>query len=167
MSANTTQPAGMELPNMKELEAKYLQQRDAYDALIQDIEGKDLKQQIGTIADLNLEISDTLSKMMSLLDVSKAETEDIVFYRQKLEERLLKFQNDYNLLRSNRDEMETLRRIREYEEVKANTSLNLYLIGFALLCVVLVFVMFVFGRYRSSEPIYAIPSAATTMPAFT
>ena len=167
MSANTTDPAGMEIPNMKELEAKYLEQLDAYNTLIQTAMDGNPKEHIGDIQDLNVQISDTLSKMMAILDVSKQQTGDIVFYRKKLEERLLKLQTDYNLLKVNHDEMETLRRIREYEEVKANTSLNLYMIGFALLCVVLLFVMFIFGRYRSIEPTYAMPSATTMMPALT
>lgn len=167
MSANTTQPAGMEIPNMNVLEQQYLSQREEYNKLIDNAMERGAREYITKIQDLNSSMSETIAKMMAALDSTKINPEDIVFYRKQLEERLLRIQNDYNLLKSNTDEMETLRRIRQYEETKANTSINLYMIGLALLSIVLILVIFVFGRYRSSEATYAMPSAATTMPAFT
>jgi hypothetical protein len=167
MSANTTQPPGMELPNMRELESTYANQRDEYNTLINDAIERGARESITAIQDLNVAMSETLAKMMAILDTTTQQTNDIVFYRTKLEEQLLQIQRDYNLLKSNTDEIETLRRIRQYEETKATTSLNLYMIGLALLCIVLVFVIFVFGRYRSVDATYAIPSPATMMPALT
>lgn len=166
MSANATQPAGMEIANMAELESQYDSQREEYNQLIDEAMERGARESIAKIQDLNTGMSETVGKMMTLLETTNVNPEDIVFYRNKLEEQLLRIQNDQNLLKSSKDEIETLRRIRQYEATKANTSLNLYMIALALLSIILVFVIFAFGRYRSVEPTYAIPSAAAIIPTF-
>lgn len=167
MSANETQPTGMELPDMNALEQRYLAQREQYNTLVETAMDRGARDVIGQIQDLNTAMSETLAKMIAALETTKANPDDINVYRRKLEERLMRIQNDYTLLKSNTDEMETLRRIRQYEESKANTSLNLYMFGLALLCFVLLLVIFAFGRHRSAEPTAAMPSAANMMPTFT
>ena len=137
---------------MEELKARYQQQRARYEALVgQALTTNDPRvraQLFPLIRDANLRLSATLDEMLRMLTNVGKETANIQMYRDELMTTLRRIQKDYNGLIQGTDQMETLRRIREYEDSKYTSSLHMYLIGILVMALALIVVL-LFRGYKS------------------
>lgn len=148
---------------MNQLESDYAKLEQEYRGLVDgalQLQGSDaLNASVAQITEKNQQLSSVLDKMLSVLASVKQEGSNLNEYKDELVRRLQKIQTDYNNLKNNTDRLETLRRIREYEYSKTHTSLNWYMLGFFVVCAVLLICLFVFGRQPIREAAYAIPTA--------
>jgi len=153
----------MEVTNIQNLQNEYARLEEEYARLADDAlnatSADVLNPIVETIKSTNQSIRAVLDQMLTVLAQMKEETPDISVYSDELVKRLGQIQNDYNNLKSNTDKLETLRRIRAYEESKATGSLNWYLLGFLVLCGILVVFILIFGRQRSADATYAMPTS--------
>ncbi len=139
---------------METLRVRYDGQLREYDGLIAKGDVSNLPR----IRQLNVAIGKTLDQMITQLTFLKKSTPSIQKERDELMKQLHKIQTDYNELASNRDELETLRRIRMEESTEANRMLYMYLLAFFGACVVLVLVLFFMSqRKESTAPIASTP----------
>ena len=90
---------------------------------------------------------------------------DLATQRDALVEKLRRIQRDYNGLLVNTDKVETLRRIRGFQEEDWKGKLKLYIIFFAILAGVM-FLFVLFKRQRAESANIA-PMSATSMPPLT
>ena len=152
----------MEVQDIKSLEAEYTRLDTLYRKLAQDALNVDDKTSIITqIKSVNQQLAGVLDKMLMAVAQVKQDGSKITEYKDELVRRLRTIRSDYDNLRKNTDQLETLRRIREYEQSKASGSLNWYLLGFFVLCGVLVLFMFIFGRQASFDASAAMPASPT------
>jgi hypothetical protein len=87
--------------------------------------------------------------------------------RDELIEKLRRIQRDYNGLLVNTDKMETLRRIRGFQEQDWKSTLQMYFIFFSLLAGVL-FLVLLFKRPRQiAESTNIAPTSAISTPPLT
>ena len=123
---------------MDVLRVKYETQLKEYDALIGEaLEASDTSQ-LPRLRTLNTSIGSTLNEMIQQLTFLKKDTPDLKKERDELIIRLRRIQQDYDGLRVNTDELETLRRIRQQESSEANQILYMYLFFFFIVCLVIV-----------------------------
>lgn len=90
---------------------------------------------------------------------------DLTRQRDELIEKLVRIQRDYNGLLTNTDKLETLRRIRGFQETDWKSKLRIYIIALAVLAVVLA--LFVLFRRQKTLSTAMAPMSATSTPAFT
>jgi hypothetical protein len=138
---------------MEDLKKTFKTQEAAYETAIST----------GNVADakaLNLQLADTVSQ---LLAAATADPTHIDAYRNELVRKLTRIQYDYNGLVANTDSLETLRRIREYETTKFDSSFMLYLFAFGLACVFLI-VLLLFKRQPLPTNTISMTSPATMAP---
>jgi len=95
--------------------------------------------------------------MIAILSASqstemRASTEDLT-------KTLARIERQYNAIVENSDKKETLRRIREFEEVKAGGSVGLYMILLLVLAIAVLVIMIFFQRTNAAS------APATTRPA--
>ena len=108
------------------------------------------------------------TRMAGLLDSAIADmtsagaSGDLARQRDKLIEKLRRIQRDYNGLLVNTDKVQTLRRIRGFQEEDWKGKLQLYIIFFAILAGVM-FLIVLFKRQRVESANIA-PMSATSMP---
>ena len=81
-------------------------------------------------------MNNTLSEMLRLTEqTGRGASQD------ELIERIMEIQRDYNGLLVATDKLETLRRIRQQQDLVANGSLRIYGLGFLIACVGLIIVI--------------------------
>lgn len=151
---------------MQELEQEYARLQTVYQTLASNT-SVPTPEVIGKLRTTNSAIADVLGKMIAILAQTRDEGQGIEQYRDQLVQRLQKIQTDYNNLKVNTDHLETLRRIREYEASKSEGSLNWYLLGFFVLCVVVLIFMLAFGHVRSEDAIAAMEATPAINAPFT
>lgn len=91
-------------------------------------------------------------------------SEAIIAEQQKLAERLQQIQRDYNGLAQNADKVETLRRIRAYQDESWRPTFAFHLLAFFVLAIIL-FLVILFMRQRENAT--TSPMSATIRPTFT
>ncbi len=153
---------------MDELNKRYARLVSQYDQHIDDAltSPSNINQKFDKIAEINTQISATLDEMIRIVTLSKQSTSQLVLYRDELLKKLAKIQGEYDSLTSSRDKLETLRRIREFQDESWRRSLYLYLIAFLALALFVGIVLLWKGSY-TKETSAAIPTRAATMDAFT
>lgn len=152
---------------MDDLRAQYAKLMTEYDDLVKDtVANPDkLDANITKITALNQKISAVLDEMIRILTLTKSNSGNIVLYRDELVQKLQKINQDYDALARDSDKLETLRRIRAFEDGSWKDSLKSYLIAFLVLVVVLV-LLFLFKVY-SKDITTPTPSSAAAMPPLT
>lgn len=154
-------------PSMTSLQSQYTQQQTDYAALVanaQTLKTSDsLSKAVDKIKAKNREIQATLDQMLGAVATAKQDSAVIGQRRQELQQRLREIDEDYRQLVASNDTMETLKRIRGYEETKVNTTIQMYFMAFIASLVLLAIVVFAFG-YRSKSATTPTPamSPATT-----
>jgi hypothetical protein len=109
------------------------------------------------------------TRMATLLDgtitemTSAGVTGDLARQRDALIEKLRRIQRDYNGLLVNTDKMETLRRIRGFQEEDWKGKLKLYIVFFAILAGIM-FLVVLFKRQRVDSTNIAPMSPTSTPP---
>jgi hypothetical protein len=149
---------------MDELRAKYEKQLKDYDALVaSSIQTNDVSQ-VSKLRQMNAAISNTLNSMIETLTFLKKDTPSIKKERDELLTRLTQIQLDYNGLKVNTDQLETLRRIRQQENSEANRELYMYLGFFFVVCLILLlFLMFMPQRKDTTAASASIPPTAAAL----
>jgi len=149
---------------MDELRAKYEKQLKDYDALVaSSIQTNDVSQ-VSKLRQMNAAISKTLNSMIETLTFLKKDTPSIKKERDELLTRLTQIQLDYNGLKVNTDQLETLRRIRQQENSEANRELYMYLGFFFVVCLILLlFLMFMPQRKDTTAASASIPPTAAAL----
>lgn len=143
---------------MDDLRKTYAAQMKEYDDLIATALANRDASMLPSIRDKATQIQATLNKMVETLTYLKKETPDLRTEREALLEKLRRVQRDYNVLVSNTDDLETLRRIRQEEGGEAKRQLYQYLLFFFVLAAGMVlYVLFMSGQKKDSTP----SSAAT------
>lgn len=140
---------------MNELKDRFAQEEAAYEAAIQAGNTDQARA-------LNVQLAATLSQMIG---ASAMNPTNIKSYRDELIAKLIRIQRDYNGLIVSTDQLETLRRIRNYETTKFDSTFTLYLWAFLLLSIVLIVVL-LFKTQRVATTAMSAVSPAT-MPALT
>jgi hypothetical protein len=140
---------------MNELKARFAQEEAAYEVAIAQ-GNKDEAQA------LNVQLAATLSQMIA---ASAMDPTNIRSYRDELVKKLIRIQHDYNGLITSTDDLETLRRIRNYETTKFDFAFTFYLWAFLILAILLV-VIILFKTQRVATNAMSAVSPAT-MPALT
>lgn len=126
-----------------------------------------LNQNVAKVIDINTKISATLDEMISILTLAKSNNSQMVLYRDELLQKLEKIQADYNGLVRDSDKLETLKRIRAFEDESWKSKLRLYLLLFlAIISVVGIFVMFKKGS-QNTDMTTAMPTSAAAIPPLT
>ena len=114
------------------------------------------------IQSVNQQIAAVLDQMLTQMqyanDGSNSET-----YRAQLVEQLARIQMDYNGLKTNTDAMQTLRRIRSFQDTSWQSSLMLY-IGLFVVIAGLLALLVMFRRHASTSTIAPSPSPAAIAP---
>jgi hypothetical protein len=111
------------------------------------------------------------TQMAAILDstihemTASGPSSDLTRQRDELIEKLVRIQRDYNGLLTNTDKLETLRRIRGFQETDWKSKLRIYIIALAVLAVVLA--LFVLFRRQKTLSTAMAPMSATSTPAFT
>ena len=107
------------------------------------------------------EILDERAKQLAMV---RSPSSSLEAERDELVKRLRRIQMDYNGLLQNTDKLETLRRIRSYQDTSWRGSFNAYLIAFLVLALLVVLVVLGMS-YRAKSA--TIPMNPTISPAFT
>lgn len=147
---------------MEELERQYAKQHTAY----QDAATKQDPASVDAVKALSLQIADTLSRMIAILTGVKQESGNIGAYRDELVKKLIRIQHDYSGLLTNTDRLETLRRIRSYEESKFDSTFYWYMFAFTIIAVVLLIVL-LFKKAPYVDASMMMRTSPIATPAFT
>jgi len=139
---------------METLRVKYDGQLREYEGLI----AKGVVSNLPRIRQLNVAIGQTLDQMITQLTFLKKSTPSIQKERDELMKQLERIQAQYNELAANRDELETLRRIRMEESTEATRMLYMYLLAFFVACAGLILVLFFASQKKEiTAPIASTP----------
>lgn len=143
---------------MDALRTKYTRQMEEYDQLISDAVRRSSTENMPRIRALNVSIGRTLDEMITELTQVRRTGPSLTKERNELTEKLRRIQKDYNDLAANRDELETLRRIRQEEGTEAKRELYWYLIVFfALALVLLVAAVWMSYKNETTAPMASMP----------
>lgn len=121
-------------------------------------------QQITQLRNLNREVYSLLERLLQASATSQ--TAEMKRVNQNLAETLHRIERQYNDLAAKSDKAETLRRIREFEELKADSSVNIYMVLLLIFAVALLIVM-VFSSYLTSTANATAATSPTTIPPLT
>jgi hypothetical protein len=151
---------------MNDPKAHYTQLNAEYMRLIDETIASPSRAQenLPKITALASQIATALDEMTKQLAMAPSPSSTLEAERDELLRRLRKIQMDYNGLLQNTDKLETLRRIRSYQDNSWRGSFNAYLIAFLVLALLLVLVVLGMS-YRANSAI--IPTNPTIRPAFT
>ena len=154
---------------MDELRRQYQRRIDQYNALVADSiqSPKKFDANLVTIRRLNAEIATLLDKMMGHLAMVKRNDTNFIAQRDQLYKNLARIQRESNALTQDKDTLETLRRIREFDESETKTSMNIYVIAFLLLAVVVLIVLVFKRPAAQSDMTITMPSSPAAIPALT
>jgi len=151
---------------MNESKARYDQLVAQYTQLIDETIASPSKmnENLPKITSTANQLAAVLEEMTRQLAMVSSPTSTLESERDLLVQRLRQIQLDYNGLLQNTDKLETLRRIREYQDTSWRSSFNLQLGFFLGLAIVLLLVV-VFLRQRATTT--SNPISATTSPSLT
>ena len=154
-------------PNMSALRAQYNRLQREYRTMVSQArtlrEATALRSAVNNIQAKNREIQSTIDQILRAIASTKTtSTASLERERVRLQKRLHQIQEDYNQLLTNNDKLETLKRIRAYEESKVDTKIQLYLMAFIAAVVLLFIVIFAFGYRRKSATAPTPPMSSAT-----
>jgi hypothetical protein len=151
---------------MDELNARYADLRGQYDALITQTltSPATISTTLPQIQSLNQQIAAVLDQMLTDLQYARNGPNSDA-YRDQLLEQLTRIQTDYMGLKTNTDSLETLRRIRSFQDDSWKPSLLLHVVALVAAAILLVLVMLF--RRQTSESTIAPTMSPTAMPTLT
>lgn len=154
---------------MDELARQYQQRIDRYNQLVGDglKNPGNFRKNMNQIKTLNIEISAILDKMMEQLAMVKQDNASFIAQRDQLYKNLQRIRREANALAQDKDTLETLRRIREFDESESKTSLNIYVVAFLILALVVLLVLVFKRPAPQSDMTRTMPSNPAAIPAFT
>jgi hypothetical protein len=165
-SAATTSTTASSGGSLTELSARLATLRTQYTDLV--TQGVTTPAQIQTlrpqIQSVNQQIAAVLDQMITQTQYAQPGPNSDT-YRTQLVEQLARIQADYNGLKTNTDALQTLQRIRTFQDTSWKSTLGLYLAGFLVAALLLVLVM-LFRRQKSVSAI-APASSPAAIPALT
>jgi hypothetical protein len=121
---------------MEELEQKFQKQKAVYDQLVADALTNSDSNAITSIAAAKKAMSDTLSEMLELSESTNRNDQ-----QEELIRRIMEIQRDYNGLLVSTDKLETLRKIRQFQDSRADVNLKIYGLGFLIASLALVILL--------------------------
>lgn len=149
---------------MDELSKQYDTLKAQYDTLIAQALADPTKVStvLPQIQTINQQMAGVLDKMLTQLQYAR-DGPNSDAYRDELTATLARIQSDYNGLKTNTDALQTLKRIRSFQDTSWSSSLLLYVGLFLLFAVALVLVM----MFRRQTKLSTIAPAAspTAIPA--
>jgi len=122
--------------NMADLESEYQRRKTIYDNLVASALATNDVSKLDAIARAKQGMSDTLSKMLALSAGSGTSAQ-----QEELIRRVMEIQRDYNGLLVSTDKLETLRKIRQFQESRTGTDLKIYGLGFLIAGLALIVMM--------------------------
>lgn len=149
---------------MDDLEQKYTEQHGLYEEAVAAAIANPQTADMNKIMAMNASLSKILHDMIETLTNAKSESGGLVVYRDELIARLRKIQEEYSGMAANADKLETLRRIREAEETRANGSFGLYFLGLISAMIVLIIMIIWKGAPTLKVPTMQLPSVLPTSP---
>jgi len=151
---------------MDELNARYADLRGQYDALITQTltSPATISTTLPQIQSLNQQIAAVLDQMLTDLQYARNGPNSDA-YRDQLLEQLTRIQTDYMGLTTTTDSLETLRRIRSFQDDSWKPSLLLHVVALVAAAILLVLVMLF--RRQTSESTIAPTMSPTAMPTLT
>jgi hypothetical protein len=152
---------------MDDLSRQYEQRITRYNQLIADsiqVPGR-FQSNLPTIRRLNAEIAAILDKMVAQLAMVKKEDRNFIAQRDQLYKNLKRIHQESNALAKDRDTLETLRRIREFNETETKSSVNLYMIFFLILALVVLLALVFKGTGQKNDMTITTPSSPAAIPA--
>jgi hypothetical protein len=145
---------------MNTLEQTYAIKKASYEAMI-----RSNNPNVNEVKRLNNELSFLLTQMLTELAKVRQDAGHIEQYRNDLVRKLVAVQKDYTTLLNEREQLRTLRALREYEETKFNAAFFWYGLAFTIVAILFFFILLWKGHKATTSPITT--SSATTMPPFT
>jgi DNA repair exonuclease SbcCD ATPase subunit len=148
---------------MDTLETQYQGLNRQYDVLASRVLQNPtlLEQELPRIQEIQSQLSSILDKMVSELAMVKGDGGKLIEKRSQLIQQLRQIQKDYNDLRVSTDKLETLRRIRAFEDDSWKGQLQMYLLAFLLLSLVLV--GFLIWKRQTPDITATMPSSPAAM----
>jgi hypothetical protein len=151
---------------MADYQAQYAELNAQYVQLIQEIlanpaASEDKIPQVTALAGKIAALLDSAAKDLAMVPNP---SNDLAAERDELVKRLQRIQQDYSGLLQNTDKVETLRRIRSYQDESWRPTFTFHLIAFFVLAIT-VFLVVLFLRQRENTA--TNPMAATMRPSFT
>jgi hypothetical protein len=114
---------------------------------------------------LNAELSFLLTQMLNELAKVRQDAGHIEKYRNDLVRKLVAIQKDHTTLLSERQQLKTLRALREYEETKFNAAFFWYGLAFTIVIILFFFILLWKGHKTTTSP--TTTNSATMMPPLT
>jgi hypothetical protein len=114
------------------------------------------------IQSVNQQIASVLDQMIKEMQYAGDDANSEA-YRDQLVEILTRIQSDYNGLKTNTDALQTLKRIRSFQDTSWQPTLNLY-VALLLLIAAVVFLVLVLRRQSSASTIAPTTSPIATPP---
>lgn len=145
---------------MNSLEQTYAIKKASYEAII-----RSSNPNVNELKRLNTELSGILTQILSELSKVKQDAGHIEQYRNELVRKLVAVQKDYTTLLNEREQLKTLRALREYEETKFNASFFWYGLAFTILAILFFFILLWKGHKATTIP--TTTSSAMTIPPLT
>jgi hypothetical protein len=144
--ANTAAPA----PSLYiQVKGQFDAKKQEYDAQIAKITGSDqiTDADIAKLRNLNRELFGILETAIRAL--GESQSKEMETNTKALREALAKVEREYGVLTSESDRAETLRRIRQFEQVRSGDAISVYMIGLLVLAMAL-FIAMIFSQRVST-----------------
>ena len=165
-AATTTTTTTTSSGSVEDLNTQYTTLKASYDALVAKTltEPATLPTVLPQIQAINQQMAAVLDKMLTQLQYAR-DGPNSDAYRSKLTETLARIQMDYNGLKTNTDALQTLKRIRSFQDTAWQPMLSLYLGLFLFFGIILVLVMLFRRQTKASTP--APMTSTPAIPSFT
>lgn len=165
-SASSSPASSSSGETIESLSTQYTTLKAEYDALAAQALAtpSTLATSLPRLQSINQQMASLVDQMLKDLQYAKAGPNSDA-YRDQLVETLGRIQVDYNGLKTETDALQTLKRIRSFQDTSWQSSLNLYIGLLLLFACVLVLVM-VF-RHQKRESASAPTTSPSAMPPFT
>lgn len=151
---------------MDALRSEYATLTTQYNALIDEAvrDSSKIAANFPKIVEVAQSRSSLVDRMLQQIAMANQDSTEIQQLRDELVVTLQRIQQDYNGLQQNTDKLETLRRIRSFQDDSWKWTLIRYLTAFVVLAVIVFFVV-LFARQRDKAN--TNPSTATINPPLT
>jgi triphosphoribosyl-dephospho-CoA synthetase len=145
---------------MNALQQTYAIKKSAYETMIASSNPN-----VDDIKRLNTELSYLLTQMLNELAKVKEDAGHIEQYRNDLVRKLVVIQKDHTTLLNEREQLKTLRALREYEETKFNAAFFWYGLAFTIVVILFFFILLWKGHKTTTSP--TTTNSATMIPPLT
>jgi predicted RND superfamily exporter protein len=152
---------------MDDLSRQYEQRITQYNKLVADSiqVPATFQSNLPKIRQLNAEIATILDKMVAQLAMVKKSDSNFIAQRDQLYKNLKRIHTESNALAQDKDTLETLRRIREFNETEATVSVNMYMIFFLILALIVLLALVFKGKGQTNDMTITTPSSPAAIPA--